>query len=102
MPPLVRPTKRPSPLFAAKAGSRAVSLEIGCVNHEGLGLGPLGGRAFHHLHEYAQFAPQFQRLYNGLCGPYPLGASRQRSRYLLTKRIPLSTCLSSIGACRGP
>ena len=83
------------PLFYPTAESRAVGLEIGCVDHDGRRLSCLGRQAFHHLSQRAHSAHRFQRLYNVLCGPYSLGASRQRRPFRLTKMIQLRTCRSS-------
>jgi len=59
MPPFVRPGG-PTPLFYPQAGSRAVGLEIGRVDHDGHALCSLGhSQAFHHLEKDALVTPTF-------------------------------------------
>src|SRR5690606_29153384 len=58
MPPFVRPIRRPAPLFYPQAGSRAVGLQIGRVDHDCLELWSLRhSQAFHHPDKDTLVAP---------------------------------------------
>lgn len=46
-----------------------MSLEIGCVDHDGFGLGFLGGEAFHHPSEYPHRAPPLPAVVQCLVRP---------------------------------
>jgi len=72
-----------------------VGLEIGRIDHDGLGFGPLGGQTFHHPAKDAHLAPPLPAVIQCLVCPYSLGASRQRRPLRLTKMIPLGTRRSS-------
>jgi hypothetical protein len=66
MPPLVRPIWRARPLFDPQARRRAVCLEVGCVDHDGLVFGVLGGQAHHDPGEDPVIAPALPPVVEGL------------------------------------
>lgn len=76
MPPLVRPIRRPRPLFGGHAGRRSMGLEICRVDHHGLLFAVLGGQICHHPGEDAFLAP-----------PLPSAVERLM-RTILLRRIP--------------
>lgn len=51
-----------------------MGLEIGCVDHDGLRLGFLGRKAFHHLSEHAHFVPPFPAILQCLVRPVLSGS----------------------------
>jgi hypothetical protein len=65
----VRPIRRPGPLFYPQAGRRAVSLEIGRVDHDRLVLCSFRhSQAFHHLEKYALVTRTFPAVINRIGG----------------------------------
>src|SRR6056297_298625 len=73
LPPLVRPIRRPrwslDPLFHAHAGRCPVSLEIGCINHNGLFLAMLGGQTGHDPGKDALITPSLPSIVECLVRP---------------------------------
>jgi len=92
---LVRPISRPRSSLLPQAQCRAVRLQTDRIDHGRPGLRIRRSRPFHHAEETPVSPYRFQRLYSVLCGPWSLGASRQRSPLRLTRTMPLNTCPSS-------
>jgi hypothetical protein len=66
IPPLVRLIWSPRPLFHAQARRRAVCLEVGCIDHDGLVFGAFGGQAHHDPGEDPVVAPALPAVVEGL------------------------------------
>jgi hypothetical protein len=52
------------PFLYPQARCRAVCLEIGRVDHDGLALGASGSQPFHHADEHAHLTHRFHRSYS--------------------------------------
>ena len=69
MPPFVRPIRRPEPLFYQQAGSRAVGLEMGRIDHDRLAIRCLRhSQALQHLEKDALVTPAFPAVRKRLGG----------------------------------
>lgn len=64
-----------------------MSLEIGRIDHDGLGFGPLGGQTFLHPAEHAHLAPPLPAIVQGLVGAVFPGS------VLPTQAVPVDNTL---------
>ena len=76
--------------FFEQARRRAMGLEMGCVDHQLIGLAASRRERGEDLVEYAEAAPVNETVVDRLVWPVLLGASHHRSAWRITKMMPLT------------
>ena len=82
-------------LLTPQTGNSSVCIQMGCVDHNRLGILSDGGPRCEHLGKHTQSAPTHPLDKSVFDGPYSAGAPRQRTSFRLMNIIPLSIRLSS-------